>query len=100
MNLYHALVHAATEYDRKEAAKAGQSIYARGSHFYIGHYLRRIEDVEIDIAQGATIRDALLAGFNGRLLDKLLKAAGEPKATKEEKKGRYVYRPASEGRKP
>ncbi len=76
--VHSALVHAATEYDRKESSKKGYN------HYALAIYLGRIQDVDKDIAAGTSVRDALLAGFTGRLLDRLLVAVGEPKFTREE----------------
>lgn len=88
MNLHLKLVHAATEYDRKQSKKRGYNIYA------LAHYMGRIQDIEKDIAAGRPLRQALLAGFTGRLLDALLKAAGEPRSTKEEiQNGPWAYKP-------
>jgi hypothetical protein len=84
--IHSALVHAVTEYDRKESTKKYYN------HYALGQYLIRIEQVEEDIASGTAVRAALLAGFNGRLLDHVLKAVGEPKFTTEEMRSQsYVY---------
>ena len=76
--LHSALVHAVTEYDRRESTKRGYNYYA------LGQYLIRLEEIEADIADGMPTRTALLRAFNGRLLDHLLKAVGEPKYTRDE----------------
>lgn len=91
--LHSALVHAATEYDRREEAKAARS--KRGYHnpYALAQYLARIEEVETDIAAGASTRDALTAAFTGRLLNHMLKAVNEDGATDAETRGRYVYQP-------
>lgn len=87
--VHSALVHAATDYDRKESRKKGYN------HYALAIYLGRIGDIEEEIAQGVALRAALLAGFTGRLLDCLLVAIGESKFTKEEMQGQdYVYRRA------
>jgi hypothetical protein len=58
--------------------------------------LERIDLVMGDIKAGATPRQALLAGFNDRLLDRMLTAIGEPKFTLEEKRaGSICYQPAA-----
>ena len=49
-----ALVHAVTEYDRKESTKRGHNIYA------LSQYLARVADVESDIKKGTPVRAALL----------------------------------------
>lgn len=54
------------------------------NHYALGQYLIRVSEVEEDIAAGKPIRAVLLSAFNGRLLDHLLKAVGEPKFTREE----------------
>ena len=75
--IHSALVHAATDYDRRQGARANP--------YALGQYLIKIDEVVADIAKGATPRTALLAAFNDRLLDKLLIAIGEPKFTRNEK---------------
>lgn len=78
MDIHNKLVHAATDFDRKQSSKP-YNIYA------LGRYLKAIEDAEVDIAeQHITIRKALFGHFNGRLLDVMLKAVGETKSTSEE----------------
>jgi hypothetical protein len=77
-NIHHALVHAVTEYDRKESTKRGYNMYA------LAMYIGRVNDVEEDVNSGVPLRQALLRGFNGRVLDVCLKAVGEPKFTKDE----------------
>jgi hypothetical protein len=89
-SLHTALVHAATMYDRKEETKRGYNRYA------LGQYLMRIDEVEADIKAGTPPRAALLAAFNDRLLDHMLKAIGEPEFTRDEMTGQsYVYIPSS-----
>jgi len=90
---YHdRLIHAATAYDRRRAGKKGYN------HYALGQYFARIEEVEADVAAGATIRQALLAAFSDRLLDAMLVGVGEPKFTMDEKNsrfGRVTYQPAA-----
>ena len=86
--IHSALVHAATAYDRRRENKPGYNIYA------LSQYLGRIEEVEADIAAGATVRAALIAAFSDRLLDALLTAVGESKHTRDEKSGGYMYVPS------
>lgn len=76
--LHNALVHAATAYDRKESTKRYYN------HYALAQYLMRIDEVEADIVKGTAPRQALLAAFNDRLLDHMLKAIGEPKFTRDE----------------
>jgi hypothetical protein len=54
----------------------------------IGHILGGIERVEALVAIGTPIRKALWQSFNDPLLDCMLKAAGEPKASLAEIRGR------------
>jgi hypothetical protein len=74
--IHSALIHAATDFDRRQGPKANP--------YALGQYFQRIAEVEADITKGIPIREALLAAFNGRLLDKLLVAVGEPKFTHDE----------------
>lgn len=91
MELHDKLVNAITEYDRKESRKRYYNPHA------LALSLGRLRDVEEDIRRGASIRNALIAGFCGRMLDALLKAAGEEKSTKEDqRRGTWYYLPASE----
>lgn len=72
------LIHAVTAYDRKQEGRRGYNRYA------LAQYLDRVEDAS---KHGGTLRQALVANFNDRLLDVCLKAVGEPKATYEELRG-------------
>jgi|TARA_R110000787_G_scaffold258991_1_gene364211 hypothetical protein len=88
-SIHSALVHAATQHDIKEARKKYHNIYA------LAQYLTRINEVEDNIAAGASVRAALIAGFSGRLLSCLLKAVGEPPfSAKEVATQGYTYTPA------
>lgn len=78
--LHFTLVHTVTEYDRKQSTKRGYNIYA------LSQYLNAIEVAEIRMEKGRTLREALVSSFNGRLLDRLLKAVGEPTSTVEEQR--------------
>lgn len=90
-SIHNALIHAATAYDIKEAKKKYHN------HYALAQYLMRIDEVEDDIAMGAKPRSALMAAFNGRLLDHLLVAIGEPKFTRDEMQSQsYTYRKASD----
>lgn len=89
MNLHDTLVTAVKEYDRKESSKASYNRYA------LPQYLARIADIEADVANGADLRAALVAGFCGRLLTKVLKATGCQSDTKADQMGGYVYTPVS-----
>ena len=90
MDLHTKLVHAVTEYDRKQSTKRGYNIWA------LPQYLSRIDSIEVDIAAGSSVRDALVAAFSGRLLDACLKAMGESISTDKEQRGGFIYIPASE----
>jgi hypothetical protein len=72
------LVHAATEYDRKQEGKRGYNPYA------LLQYFVAIDQAIAHHESGKTIRQALVSNFCDRLLDCLLKAVGEPKSTKGE----------------
>jgi hypothetical protein len=82
MGLHEKLVHAVVAHDQKQMVKRGYNMYA------MPQYLEALKDVEEQVGKGKSIREALLDNFNDRLLDRLLKAVGEPKATLEEIKGR------------
>ena len=91
-SIHAALVHAATQYDTRQARGKRYNPYA------LAQYLGRITEVEADIKRGATPRAALLAAFNDRLLSCLLKAINEPDFTIEEKRAAdcgWTYKPAS-----
>ena len=93
MNIKSALIHAATEYDRRleaAAVKAGRYYNVHS----LAHYFARIEEVCDDVDQGADLRAAILAGFSGRLCDAMLRAVKLPKATREEELNKgLTYRP-------
>lgn len=86
-----ALVHAATQYDIRQARGKRHNPYA------LGQYLMRIDEVTADIDAGAAPRDALAAAFNDRLLGVLLVAIGESKAGPAMPDGRMSYAPLREG---
>lgn len=73
-----ALVHAAIVYDSREAKKRFYNPYA------FSHYMSSINDVMELIEDGSSVRGAIFRRFNDRLLDHMLKAAGQPKAAIEE----------------
>lgn len=66
------LIHAVTEYDRKESKKRSYNRHA------IGIYFQRVDEVCADIERGADTRKAIMAGFDGRLADACLRAVGLP----------------------
>ena len=65
-------------YDRKQECRKGYDLHD------LSIYLERLEAVMADIESGTTPRQALLKGFNDRLLDVCLVSIGEPKFTKQE----------------
>ena len=82
-----ALLHALTDYDRKQAAKPGMH-----NPYALPQYMRRLTEVQELVDGGATWRNALTRGFSGRLLDVCLRAIGEPKSTAEEQRsGRWMF---------
>lgn len=87
--IHSALVHAVTAYDRRRAGRQGYN------HYALGQYLIRLEEVERDIAAGASVRAALCAAFSDRLLDVCLKAVGEARAEAADKTGGWAYRPVA-----
>lgn len=95
-SIHAALVHAATDFDRREEKRASRRRDGRFNPYALAQYLQRIEEAESDIARGATPRAALLAAFNDRFLDCMLTAIGEPKAAAGEKThGRVMYEPVT-----
>jgi hypothetical protein len=82
MTLHDKLVHAATEYDRKQSSRRGYNRWA------FGQYLEAIERVDKSLEfEGVTVRQALVENFCGRLLDVLLKVAEETPSTRKEQMG-------------
>lgn len=80
--LKEKLIHAVTEYDRKQSGKLG---YNRNA---LGIYFARVDNICDDVAAGADLRSAICAGFLGRTADTCLKAVGLPKTeAKDEPKG-------------
>lgn len=82
--VHAALVHAATQYDIRQARGK------RYNHYALAQYLRRIQEVEEEIAAGKPLRAALLGAFHGRLLDCSLVAVGEPKFTRDEMRSQQL----------
>jgi hypothetical protein len=91
MNLEQILSHAVTEYDRKQSTKRGYNPYA------LGIYFERVEEVLKDIAAGASPREAVIAGFNDRLRDHILRAMCQPNAPKDVPCGNrpWYYKPVA-----
>ena len=84
MPLRSQLVHAVTEYDRKQEGKRGYNRYA------IGHYLRAVDGVMEEVGKGYSVRSAISNNFTGRLADYLLRTVGEAPQTREEQMGPMV----------
>jgi hypothetical protein len=76
------LLHAVTAYDEKQSTKKGYNMYALSQ--YIGAINERVIPA---LESGTPLRQAILKGFCGRLLDVCLKAVGEPKSTDAEQRG-------------
>lgn len=85
--IHAALIHAATQYDVREAKGNRYNPYA------LAQYFMRIDDIKADIANGASPKAAIIAGTHGTLRNALLRAIGE-KADYSES-GRMTYQPAS-----
>lgn len=79
------LIHTLTAYDQKQSTKRGYNPYA------LGQYFQRIDEIIADIDAGAAPRQAIIAGFSGRLADACLRAVGLPASTDQENRGGYVY---------
>ena len=79
--IHYKLLHAVTDYDRKQSTEPGYNVYA------LSLYLGAIDRAERRIEEGQSLRQALVASFTGRLLTVVLKAVGEPKATDTEQRG-------------
>lgn len=105
MSVQDKLVAAVVMFDRRQeerAAKPGSRTYH--NTYALPQYLKRVEDVVEDIANGATPEAAIVAGFGaGPLRNACLKAIGL-KANNADASGSYlglpVYQPASERRRP
>jgi hypothetical protein len=76
------LAMAVTEYDQRQSGKPGYNIYA------LPQYLGAVQRADDEMSEGASLRDALLTCFTGRLLAACLKAVGEPRATEDEIRAR------------
>jgi hypothetical protein len=81
VTLHDKLIHAATEYDRKESTKRGYNRYA------LAQYFQAIQSVDECIANGGNPREVIIGHFTGRLQDRMLKAAGLEKGTDAECRG-------------
>jgi hypothetical protein len=72
------IVNALTSYDRKASTRKFHNPYA------LGQYFQALECAEAQVDGGATLRDALVKNFCGRLLDVVLRSVGEQVSTKQE----------------
>lgn len=82
------LTQALVRYDRLQSSKRHHNPYA------LGIYLQRAEEIEADIARGATPRDAIIAGFSDRLRDYVLRQMGlAPTGGRET---RMTYQPVTD----
>lgn len=82
------LLHAVIEWDRKQSTKKFYNPHGLGIMF------KMVDMVSADIEAGADPRKAIIAGFNGRLLDHVLRSVGLPTASKEEhQSGSLTYQP-------
>jgi hypothetical protein len=73
-----ALLHVLTQEDRRQMSRPGGNPYA------LAHYCGAIQHCDELIANGSTLRQALMDAFCGRLVTKLIKAAGLPPLTEAE----------------
>lgn len=90
MDIRDKLIAAVTEYDRKQSTKKQYNRYA------LAQYLARVDEVMDDIANGASVRDAVFAGFVGQLGDACMRSLGLPIVTKDEfLNGPVCYKPVS-----
>ena len=78
--LHNKFLVAILKYDTQERRKPSYNLFA---HDLI---VKRLAQVEGDIANGASVRESLVNGFCGRLLDRLLRVAGLPKSTDDEQR--------------
>jgi len=88
-NLKNQITSLLIAYDQKQSSKKSYNRYA------LGIYLNQWENIALDIRLGAEPRAAIVAGFNGRLLDFILCGLGMPVSTKEEQIGSGIYTPVS-----
>ena len=80
LTTHDTLVHAVTEYDRKQSTRKGYNMWA------LPQYLRAIDNVEREIADGMELRPAITHNFCGRLLDVVLKSVGLSQSTDAEQR--------------
>lgn len=80
MDVHAKLLHAATEYDRKQSTRKGYNRFA------LGHYCRALQNVRTRAGLGHDLRDSIITEFCGILCDRMLKAASLPIMTDSEAK--------------
>lgn len=74
------IFNAMTEFDKRASKRAGYNPYA------LGHMAQALQNASEYCDEGRTVRAALCKAFCGRLLDCVLKAIGEPAATKGDRR--------------
>lgn len=89
MTLPDRLFSAVVEWDRRQERRPGHNRHA------LGIYCQMLENVNADIARGAEPRAAIVAGFNGRMLDFVLRRLDMATSTKDEQKGSGIYKPVT-----
>ncbi len=88
MTMRDKLVHAVTEWDRKQSTKRHYNPYG------LGIMLERVDEVAYAIESGRDARIEIIAGFNDRLLDHVLRSVGFPIASVAEHQNSHpVYTP-------
>ena len=84
------LISAVTAWDRRQSKGRFYNPHALGIMF------QAVDDVCADIERGADPRNAIMAAFNDRLLDHVLRSVGLPTATTEEHHALpYIYSPVT-----
>ncbi len=78
VDVHAKLLHAATEYDRKQSTRKGYNRFA------LGHYCRALQNVRKRVGLGHPLRDSIITEFCGILCDRMLKAASLPIMTDAE----------------
>jgi len=89
MTLKDKISSLVVQFDQKQFGKPHHNRYA------LGIYLQQLDNIILDIELGAETRAALVAGYNGRLVDYVLNGLGFPVTTREEKIGSGIYQPIS-----
>lgn len=88
-----ALVSALTQFDLKQSTKPGYNKWA------LAIYIGRVDDIMKDVAAGADLRAAVVAGFTGQPLAVCLRALKLPSAGSSElsgaNKGAWHYVPCA-----